>query len=93
MHWLYDPALTSESSQLPASEATHAKSLRLRVGEAVKITNGKGMIASAEMTSEATFKILEVQQIESRTPGFHRSSRSVADSPPCPLPPTRFSNN
>ena len=71
MHWLYDPTLTSESTQLPASEATHAKSLRLRVGEAVRITNGKGMVASAEMVSEAGFKILEVQIVEARTPRFH----------------------
>ena len=71
MHWLYDPALTSQSTQLPASEATHAKSLRLRVGEAVKITNGKGLIAAAEMTSESSYQILDVQQNQQRTPRFH----------------------
>lgn len=71
MHWLYDPVLTKESSQLPASEAMHAKSLRLRVGEVVTITNGKGMIATAEMTSDVSFKILEIHQLESRSPRFH----------------------
>jgi 16S rRNA (uracil1498-N3)-methyltransferase len=71
MHWLYDPTLTIESTQLPASEATHAKSLRLRIGEVVKITDGKGMVATAEITSEVNFQIHEVQKVEARTPRFH----------------------
>ena len=71
MHWLYDPELTAESSKLPASEAVHAKSLRLRVGELVSITNGQGMLASAEMTSDNSYAIREVLSQEARTPRFH----------------------
>ena len=71
MHWLFDPALSGESSQLPQSEAVHAKSLRLRVGELVRITNGRGLIALAEMSSEVNYRITELQQVEKRVPRFH----------------------
>ena len=71
MHWLYDPALSSQSNVLPASEASHAKSLRLRVGEQVSITNGLGLVATASMTSEAGYEISESQQTNQRTPRFH----------------------
>lgn len=71
MHWLYDPSLTPQSSLLPTSEANHAKSLRLRVGEQVSITNGKGLVASATMTSEAGYEISESQQTQQCTPRFH----------------------
>lgn len=71
MHWLFDPELSAKSSSLPASEATHAKSLRLRVGEQVAITNGKGLIASAVMTSEAGYEISDTQQTQQSAPRFH----------------------
>ena len=71
MHWLFDPELSAESSSLPASEATHAKSLRLRVGEQVAITNGKGLIANAVMTSEASYEISDTQQTLQSAPRFH----------------------
>ncbi len=71
MHWLYDPELTAESSKLPASEAVHAKSLRLRVGESVAITNGKGMVAMAEMSSDDGYQITEVETQTEKSPRFH----------------------
>lgn len=71
MHWLYDSALTLESTALPASEASHAKSLRLRVGEQVSITNGTGLIATAVMISEASYEISDTQQTLQSTPRFH----------------------
>ena len=71
MHWLYDPGLSSQSNVLPPSEASHAKSLRLRVGEQVSITNGLGLVATASMTSEAGYEISESQQTNQRTPRFH----------------------
>lgn len=71
MHWLYDPSLTAESTQLSATEAVHAKSLRLRVGELVSVTNGSGLVALAEMTSENSYSIREVQKHEAVSPKFH----------------------
>lgn len=71
MHWLYDPGLSSQSTALPPSEASHAKSLRLRVGEQVSITNGLGLVATASMTSETGYEISELQQNNQRTPRFH----------------------
>lgn len=71
MHWLYDPGLSSQSNVLPPSEASHAKSLRLRVGEQVSITNGLGLVATASMNSETGYEISELQQNNQRTPRFH----------------------
>ncbi len=71
MHWLYDPELTAESSKLPTSEVVHAKSLRLRVGESVAITNGKGMVAMAEMSSDDAYQIKEIETQAERSPRFH----------------------
>ena len=71
MHWLYDPQLTAESSQLPTSEALHAKSLRLRSGELVSITNGRGLVALAEVTAESGYQIKEISLQEPLSPRFH----------------------
>jgi 16S rRNA (uracil1498-N3)-methyltransferase len=71
VHWLYDPALTPNSSQLPASEAVHAKSLRLRIGELVTITNGQGLIAVSEMTSDGGYLIQSIETRALPTPRFH----------------------
>ncbi len=71
MHWLYDPELTAESSKLPASEAIHARSLRLRVGESVTITNGRGLVASAEMSSDDGYQISQIVTQTERSPRFH----------------------
>ena len=71
MHWLYDPELTAESTSLPAAEAIHAKSLRLRIGELVAITNGKGLVALAQMTSENGYLINELATHTASSPRFH----------------------
>jgi 16S rRNA (uracil1498-N3)-methyltransferase len=71
VHWLYDPTLTAESTVLPATEAVHAKSLRLRVGEMVTVTNGNGLVALAEMTSESSYSIRELEKHEALSPRFH----------------------
>ena len=71
MHRLFDPNLSSDSNQLPQSEAVHAKSLRLRVGEVVSITNGSGKVALAQMNSESRYQITEIQTVEQQTPRFH----------------------
>jgi 16S rRNA (uracil1498-N3)-methyltransferase len=71
VHWLFDPELTEQKTALPASEASHAKSLRLKVGEQVCITNGKGLIANAVMTSESDFEIQETQHVKQSVPRFH----------------------
>jgi 16S rRNA (uracil1498-N3)-methyltransferase len=41
------------------------------VGEQVAITNGKGLIANAVMTSEAGYEISDVQHTQQSTPRFH----------------------
>ena len=71
MHWLYDPGLTSQSNDLPDSEAVHARSLRLRIGEKVSITNGKGLIAQAEMSGERSYRISRTFQAPETAPRFH----------------------
>ncbi len=71
MHWLYDPGLTDQSYDLPDSEAVHARSLRLRIGETVTITNGKGLIAKAEMTGERSYRIGQITQVSAVAPRFH----------------------
>jgi 16S rRNA (uracil1498-N3)-methyltransferase len=71
VHWLFDPSLSSDSSQLPQSEAVHAKSLRLRVGEVVSITNGAGLVALAQMDSEGSYQITEIRKLERQAPRFH----------------------
>ena len=71
MHWLYDPELTAESYQLPGHEAVHSKSLRLRVGESVTITNGQGLTAIAEMISDNSYRIKQLETQSAKSPRFH----------------------
>ena len=71
MHWLYDPLLSESSTELSPSEAQHAKSLRLNLGEDVTITNGLGLVAVAKMTSPNTFEITTVEHIQPLAIKFH----------------------
>ncbi len=71
MHWLYDPRLQGDSSDLPDGEAVHAKSLRLRIGEQVCITNGNGLVATAQMTGERSYQIMQSSELSRSTPQFH----------------------
>ena len=70
MHWFYEPYLTPEQTEFSPTEASHAKSLRLRVGEQVALTDGKGMVAFASIVSE--------------TPVLFQIHHTAADSQPSP---------
>lgn len=63
-------------SHLTPEESQHAlKVLRLRVGDAIEVTDGKGTLARAELTSDekrnAGFRIIESHTIPKRTPSTH----------------------
>ena len=70
MHWFYEPSLTPDLAEFSSAEATHAKALRLREGEQIALTDGKGMVAFAEVLSES--------------PVLFRIHHTAADSTPSP---------
>lgn len=70
----YQPDLAL--SHLTPEESHHAiHVLRLRVGDAIEVTEGLGTLASAELTSTesriAGFRILKSQKTPKREPGIH----------------------
>ncbi len=71
MHWLFDPQLNLQSEYLTDTEAKHAKSLRLSVGEEIVITNGAGLYVRATMTSESGFRIDSHFEVEKPRISFH----------------------
>lgn len=73
MHWFFDPDFSESRNSFSESQAQHAKALRIRVGEAVTITNGKGLIAQAEVSSvdPISFEVESVSQTPKQAPGFH----------------------
>ena len=42
MHWFYDPTFTRDSTKIRGDEIRHFKSLRIRVGEELVVTDGLG---------------------------------------------------
>ena len=42
MHWFFDPSFSQDSNAIAKAELDHFKSLRIRVGERVTVTNGTG---------------------------------------------------
>ncbi len=42
MHWFFDSSFSKDSNAIAKSELDHFKSLRIRVGERVAVTNGTG---------------------------------------------------
>lgn len=48
MHWFFDPSFSKESNLIAKSELDHFKSLRIRVGERVTVTNGQGDVFVCE---------------------------------------------
>jgi len=44
VHWFFDPQFTADSVALRAEEAQHFKSLRIRAGEEIAVTNGGGVV-------------------------------------------------
>ena len=73
MHWFYEPALTPEQVEFSATEAGHAKALRLRVGEQIALTDGSGMVAFAEVVGESPiqFQIHHTAADSVPSPRFH----------------------
>jgi 16S rRNA (uracil1498-N3)-methyltransferase len=47
VHWFYDPSITEASSAITVTELEHFKSLRIREGEEIAITNGVGGVLTA----------------------------------------------
>ena len=54
MHWFYDPSISEDSSVISASELEHFKSLRIRDGELISVTNGVGGVLSASVSNATT---------------------------------------
>jgi 16S rRNA (uracil1498-N3)-methyltransferase len=73
VHWFYDPALTPEQTQFSGSENTHAKALRIREGEQIAITDGRGMVAFAAVVAESpiAFKIHHTAADSTPSPRYH----------------------
>jgi len=73
VHWFYDPSLSAETATLPSAEAQHAKSLRIRMGEEISLTNGAGLVSRAQVLSEAPFEfsISHSQSFEQAKFRFH----------------------
>ncbi|MFM1784956.1 MAG: hypothetical protein RLZZ579_1233 [Actinomycetota bacterium] len=76
MHWFFDPALSSQSTQLPDAEANHASaSLRIRVGEEIAITNGSGFVVYAEVVdsrkSTLSYSVVSTQEHGRTFPSIH----------------------
>ncbi len=73
MHWFYDPALTPGQIEFSSNESTHARALRLREGEQIAITDGKGMVAFAEVVRESPllFSIHHTSAESAPSPRYH----------------------
>ena len=73
MHWFYDPSITDSSSVITATELEHFKSLRIRDGEEVSITNGVGGVLTATVSNAATGQLEPKSfQVTARsTPAIH----------------------
>jgi len=73
VHWFYEPALTPEQTEFSSAEAGHAKALRLRIREQIAITDGKGMIAYAEVLhdSPVQFQVHHTAAESFPSPRFH----------------------
>lgn len=73
MHWFYEPQLTPEQVEFSGLEASHAKALRLRAGEQIAITDGRGMVAYAEVVRESPvlFQIHHTAAESMPSPRFH----------------------
>ena len=69
MHWFYDPSITEASSVITATELEHFKSLRIKDGEEIAITNGVGGVLTATVSNAAT------GQLEPKS--FHATTRST----------------
>lgn len=73
MHWFYDPSITDASSVITATELEHFKSLRIRDGEEIAITNGVGGVLTATVSNAASGQLEPKSfQVTTRsTPSIH----------------------
>ena len=73
MHWFFDKELSDLSNTLPQEEQQHAKSLRIRAGELIAVTNGAGLVATAKVTSESPiiFEQLSSTTTSAAKPSLH----------------------
>jgi 16S rRNA (uracil1498-N3)-methyltransferase len=62
VHRFFDPELGAASTELPLSEAQHARVLRIRPGEDFEVTNGRGLSVTARFDTDAE----SYRQLESR---------------------------
>ena len=67
MHWFYDPTFSTGSSKVREDEVQHFKSLRIRAGEELSVTDGKGGVFRCEAVNPASGEV-RVQSSELRTP-------------------------
>lgn len=63
MHWFYDANFRIDSRQIAASELTHLKSLRIRPGEEIAITDGAGSAFSCEVQDPVGGYVSNVKSI------------------------------
>jgi len=73
MHWFYDPSASRASTALPNQEALHAKSLRIRSGETIAVTDGQGLVIQGLVKQEnpLEFEVLNVDKISAPKIRFH----------------------
>ncbi|MEY3028695.1 MAG: hypothetical protein RL198_92 [Actinomycetota bacterium] len=69
-HWFADENLSSESGSLAAANLVRAKSLRLKPGERIAVTNGRGLVAHCQVTavSAQTVDFFQLSLLESPQP-------------------------
>lgn len=69
MHWFFDPEISSSSEKISKSELQHFASLRIRTGDEIVVTNGKGsalVFEVADPKSGSLFFHSELQMKASR---------------------------
>lgn len=73
MHWFYEPDLNDSQTGFSSEQSLHAKALRIRAGEQIAITNGRGKVVFAQVVSESPFEyaIHHVSVEDMAEPRFH----------------------
>lgn len=73
MHWFFDPSFSQDSNAIAKTELDHFKSLRIRVGERVAVTNGTGDVFICDTLDPKTgeLNVLEKNSQPSPKPRIH----------------------
>ena len=73
MHWFYDPNSSARSEQLPEAEVRHLASLRVRPGDKIVITNGKGDASVFELLDpkSGSLRFVDTPPINQPAVKFH----------------------